>query len=84
MHTIDRLAGLPMVTDAVAGVPSRTLGVLRRQAEIQLRREDSGQPTHTLVDAIAFGALPPPAVTPVAGLEVVVAPELSVATAVRV
>ncbi|QIS15311.1 AAA domain-containing protein [Nocardia arthritidis] len=57
VHTIDRLA----VTQAnVRGVSPRALATLRRQAEIQLRREVSGQPTHTLVDAIALGALPPP------------------------
>ncbi|MFQ6391978.1 AAA domain-containing protein [Nocardia sp. KC 131] len=58
VSTIDRLA----VTEAtVHGVRPRTFGGLRKQAEIQLRREDSGQPTHHLVDIIALGALPPPA-----------------------
>ncbi|MEU7768562.1 AAA domain-containing protein [Nocardia sp. NPDC049190] len=57
VSSIDRLA----VTEiAVPGVSQRTLTALRRQAEIQLRSEDSGQPTHSLVDAIALGALPPP------------------------
>lgn len=57
INTIDRLAG---TVTTVPGLSQRTLDTLRRQAEIQLRREDSGQPTHTLVDAIALGALPPP------------------------
>ncbi|MEV5833742.1 AAA domain-containing protein [Nocardia sp. NPDC052112] len=57
VSTIDRLASS---TATVPGLPQRTFGALRRQAEIQLRSEDSGQPTHTLVDAIALGALPPP------------------------
>ncbi|WP_433762043.1 AAA domain-containing protein [Nocardia sp. CA-135398] len=57
VSTIDRLASS---TATVPGLPPRTLGALRRQAEIQLAREDSGQPTHTLVDPIALGALPPP------------------------
>ncbi|MBF6466354.1 hypothetical protein IU427_14375 [Nocardia beijingensis] len=55
--TIDRLA----TTDAaVPGVPPRTVSALRRQAEIQLRRELSGTPTHALLDAAALGALPAP------------------------
>lgn len=57
VSTIDRLAN---TAATVPGLPPRTFGALRRQAEIQLHREDSGQPTHTLVDAIALGALPPP------------------------
>lgn len=57
VSTIDRLAG---TESTVPGVPPRTFGVLRKQAEIQLRREDSGKPTHQLVDVIALGALPPP------------------------
>ncbi|MGY4099490.1 AAA domain-containing protein [Nocardia sp. R16R-3T] len=57
VSTIDRLASR---TATVPGLPPRTFAALRRQAEIQLRREASGQPTHTLVDAIALGALPPP------------------------
>ncbi|WP_227999228.1 AAA domain-containing protein [Nocardia australiensis] len=55
--TIDRLA---TTASTVPGLPPRTFDVLRKQAEIQLRREDSGQPAHHLVDAIALGALPPP------------------------
>ncbi len=57
VSTIDRLVG---TESTVRGVPPRTFTALRRQAEIQLRREDSGQPTHSLVDPIALGALPPP------------------------
>ncbi|WP_433200087.1 AAA domain-containing protein [Nocardia sp. CA-107356] len=57
VSTIDRLAN---TAATVPGLPPRAFGALRRQAEIQLRREDSGLPTHTLVDAIALGALPPP------------------------
>ncbi|BDT97849.1 hypothetical protein IFM12276_08780 [Nocardia sputorum] len=55
--TIDRLA----TTDAaVPGVPPRTVSALRRQAELQLRREFSGTPTYALLDAAALGALPAP------------------------
>ncbi|MBF6543964.1 hypothetical protein IU424_13035 [Nocardia brasiliensis] len=57
VHTIDRLAG---TESTVRGVSPRTFTALRRQAEIQLRREDSGAPTHSLLDPIALGALPPP------------------------
>ncbi|MFE7799919.1 AAA domain-containing protein [Nocardia sp. NPDC057440] len=57
VSTIDRLA---VTETTVPGVPPRTFGGLRKQAEIQLLREDSGKPTHHLVDAIALGALPPP------------------------
>lgn len=57
VHTIDRLAG---TEGTVRGVPPRTFAALRKQAEIQLRREDSGLPTHSLLDPIALGALPPP------------------------
>ncbi|WP_245746084.1 AAA domain-containing protein [Nocardia altamirensis] len=57
VSTIDRLVG---TESTVRGVPPRSFAALRRQAEIQLRREDSGQPTHSLVDPIALGALPPP------------------------
>lgn len=55
VSTIDRLA---VTAATVSGVPQRSFTGLRRQAEIQLRREDSGLPTHTLMDAIALGALP--------------------------
>ncbi|WP_246002785.1 AAA domain-containing protein [Nocardia tenerifensis] len=57
VSTIDRLAA---TAGTVRGVPPRTFTTLRRQAEIQLRREVSGQPTHSLVDPAALGALPPP------------------------
>lgn len=57
VSTIDRLASS---TATVPGLPPRTFSALHRQAEIQLAREDSGQPTHAVVDAIALGALPPP------------------------
>ncbi|MEV0245299.1 AAA domain-containing protein [Nocardia sp. NPDC050712] len=57
--TVDRLAA----SDAtVSGVPPRTFATLRRQARIQLRPAESGRPAHTLLDALAVGALPP--VTP--------------------
>ncbi|WP_309234541.1 AAA domain-containing protein [Nocardia sp. XZ_19_385] len=54
--TIDRLAGLDAT---VTGVPPRTFATLRRQARIQLQPGDSGRPAHTLLDALALGALPP-------------------------
>ncbi|MEU4345101.1 AAA domain-containing protein [Nocardia sp. NPDC023852] len=57
VSTIDRLVAGDL---SVPGVPPRTLSALRRQAEIQLRHEFSGRPTHSLVDPIALGALPPP------------------------
>ncbi|MFE3444652.1 AAA domain-containing protein [Nocardia sp. NPDC059180] len=57
--TIDRLAATQDVPPTVPEVPPRTLLRLRRQAEIQLRRDDSGRPAHTLVDPLALGALPP-------------------------
>ncbi|WP_431952423.1 AAA domain-containing protein [Nocardia lijiangensis] len=56
VSTIDRLSGLD---SAVPGLPPRTVTTLRRQAEIQRRREDSGHPAHTLVDALALAGLPP-------------------------
>ncbi|MFE7745273.1 AAA domain-containing protein [Nocardia sp. NPDC057455] len=57
VNTLDRLATTEI---AVPGVPPRTISALRRQAEIQLRREGSGEPTHALLDATALGALPAP------------------------
>ncbi len=57
LHTIDRLAA---TESAVPGVPPRTVSALRRQAEIQLRREVSGEPTHALLDAAVLAALPAP------------------------
>ncbi|WP_068068672.1 AAA domain-containing protein [Nocardia xishanensis] len=56
VSTIDRLSGLD---SAVPGLPPRTVTTLRRQAEIQRRREDSGRPAHTLIDAPALRGLPP-------------------------
>ncbi|WP_324198915.1 AAA domain-containing protein [Nocardia amamiensis] len=57
VSTIDRLAATEI---AVPGVPPRTVAALRRQAEIQLRREVSNEPTYALTDPAALGALPPP------------------------
>lgn len=57
VHTIDRLA---VTASTVPGVSPRTFGTLRRQAEIQLRREQSGRPVHLLIDELALGALPVP------------------------
>ncbi|NKY30317.1 hypothetical protein NG2371_04466 [Nocardia gamkensis] len=57
VNTLDRLATAEI---AVPGVPPRTVSALRRQAEIQLRREVSGEPTYALLDAAALGALPAP------------------------
>ncbi|MEV6278247.1 AAA domain-containing protein [Nocardia sp. NPDC051832] len=56
--TIDRLAGLDTT---VPGLPPRTFAMLRRQARTQLQPADSGRPAHTLLDALALGALPPAA-----------------------
>ncbi len=56
VSTIDRLGGLD---SAVPGLPPRAVTTLRRQAEIQRRREDSGRPAHTLIDAPALRGLPP-------------------------
>ncbi|WP_309138484.1 AAA domain-containing protein [Nocardia cyriacigeorgica] len=56
--TIDRLAATHGPPPTMPDVPPRTLLRLRRQAEIQLRRDDSGRPAHTLVDPLALGALP--------------------------
>ncbi|WP_245671090.1 AAA domain-containing protein [Nocardia amamiensis] len=57
VSTIDRLAAGEV---SVPGVPPRTITALRRQAEIQLRREVSDEPTYALTDPTALGALPPP------------------------
>ncbi|MEU2035737.1 AAA domain-containing protein [Nocardia amamiensis] len=57
VSTIDRLAAADV---SVPGVPPRTVTALRRQAEIQLRREVSDEPTYALTDPTALGALPPP------------------------
>ncbi|MBF6208374.1 hypothetical protein IU483_30525 [Streptomyces gardneri] len=57
VKTIDRLS----TTEVTApGVSPRTVSALRRQAEIQLRREVSGEPTYALLDADALAALPTP------------------------
>ena len=55
--TIDRLA---TTTTPIAGLAPRTVTALRRQAEIQLERERTGEPTFALRDAAALGALPAP------------------------
>ncbi|WP_454200082.1 AAA domain-containing protein [Nocardia sp. Marseille-Q1738] len=57
VSTIDRLAAAEV---SVPGVPPRTVTTLRRQAEVQLRREVSGEPRYALTDPTALGALPPP------------------------
>ncbi|MGW4714977.1 AAA domain-containing protein [Nocardia sp. NPDC004260] len=57
VNTIDRLA---TTESSVPGVPPRTVSALRRQAEIQLRREISGEPTYAVLDATVLGALPAP------------------------
>nr|WP_239003470.1 AAA domain-containing protein [Nocardia panacis] len=56
VHTIERLAAK---AEPVSGLSPRTFAALRRQAEIQLRDTESATPAHTLIDAIALGALPP-------------------------
>ncbi|MFD6388938.1 AAA domain-containing protein [Nocardia sp. NPDC060259] len=55
--TIDRLA---TTTTPVAGLAPRTVTALRRQAEIQVQRERTGEPVFALRDATALGALPAP------------------------
>ncbi|MGS2806243.1 AAA domain-containing protein [Nocardia sp. MW-W600-9] len=55
--TIDRLA---TTTTPVTGLAPRTVTALRRQAEIQLEREHTGEPAFALRDAAALGALPAP------------------------
>ncbi|MBF6078706.1 hypothetical protein IU498_29185 [Nocardia beijingensis] len=57
VNTIDRLATTEIT---VPGVPPRTVAALRRQAEIQLRREVSGEPTYAVLDADVLAALPAP------------------------
>lgn len=56
--TIDRLASTTGPLPSLPEVGPRTLLRLRRQAEIQLRRDDSGRPAYTIVDPTALGALP--------------------------
>ncbi|MFD5174484.1 AAA domain-containing protein [Nocardia sp. NPDC058379] len=55
--TIDRLA---TTTTPITGLAPRTVTALRRQAEIQLERERTGEPTFALRDVAALGALPAP------------------------
>ncbi|MFJ4652294.1 AAA domain-containing protein [Nocardia sp. NPDC088792] len=55
--TVDRLAAAEAT---VAGVPAPAFATLRRQADLQLQRERTGHPTHTLADATALAALPRP------------------------
>ncbi|MFR9770878.1 AAA domain-containing protein [Nocardia sp. SC052] len=57
VNTIDRLA---TTESSVPGVPPRTVSALRRQAQTQLRREVSGEPTYAVLDATVLGALPAP------------------------
>ncbi|WP_324190145.1 AAA domain-containing protein [Nocardia cyriacigeorgica] len=58
--TIDRLATTTGPLPSLPEVGPRTLLRLRRQAEIQLRPDDSGRPAHTVIDPAALGALPVP------------------------
>ncbi|WP_420811564.1 AAA domain-containing protein [Nocardia mangyaensis] len=53
--TIDRLA---TTSTPVPGLAPRTVTTLRRQAQIQLDRERTGNPTFALRDATALGSLP--------------------------
>ncbi|WP_405134963.1 AAA domain-containing protein [Nocardia sp. NBC_01388] len=55
--TVDRLAAADAT---VSGVPTPAFTALRRQAELQLEREHTGHPAHTLIDAGALAALPQP------------------------
>ncbi|MEG8178557.1 hypothetical protein GZH49_08390 [Nocardia terpenica] len=55
--TVDRLA---KADAAVTGVAAHVFSVLRRQAELQLHRERTGEPVHVVTDAAALGALPAP------------------------
>ncbi|MEU6564783.1 bifunctional RecB family nuclease/DEAD/DEAH box helicase [Nocardia nova] len=52
--TVDRLAS---ADSAVTGIPAPTLSMLRRQAELRLRREHSGDTAYVVTDATAFGEL---------------------------
>ncbi|MBF6322063.1 hypothetical protein IU451_05970 [Nocardia cyriacigeorgica] len=56
--TIDRLATTTGPLPSLPEVGPRTLLRLHRQAEIQLRSDDSGRPAHTVIDPTALGALP--------------------------
>ncbi|MBF6327232.1 bifunctional RecB family nuclease/DEAD/DEAH box helicase [Nocardia transvalensis] len=53
--TVDRLA---KADAAVTGVAAQTFSVLRRQAELQLQRERTGEPVLMVTNAAALSALP--------------------------
>lgn len=55
--TVDRLAA---ADSSVTGVAVQTFSTLRRQAELQLRRERTGRPAYAVTDAAAFGELARP------------------------
>ncbi|WP_227980288.1 AAA domain-containing protein [Nocardia spumae] len=55
--TVDRLAS---ADSSVTGVAVQTLSALRRQAELQLRRERTGRSAYAVTDAAAFGELARP------------------------
>ncbi|WP_408639239.1 bifunctional RecB family nuclease/DEAD/DEAH box helicase [Nocardia yamanashiensis] len=55
--TVERLAAADAT---VTGIPGPAFTPLRRQAELQILREETGQPAHTLIDAAALAALPRP------------------------
>ncbi|MEV6767051.1 AAA domain-containing protein [Nocardia sp. NPDC051030] len=55
--TVERLAAADAT---VTRVPAPTFTTLRRQAELQIHRETTGTPAHTLIDAAALAALPTP------------------------
>ncbi|WP_309231404.1 AAA domain-containing protein [Nocardia sp. SYP-A9097] len=57
---ITTVARLAAADATVSGVPAPAFSTLRRQAELQLERESTGQPTHALIDAAALAALPRP------------------------
>ncbi|MEV5650374.1 AAA domain-containing protein [Nocardia sp. NPDC052254] len=52
--TVDRLAS---ADSAVTGIPVPTLSLLRRQAELRLRRERTGDAAYVVTDATVFGEL---------------------------
>ncbi|MCX4095973.1 bifunctional RecB family nuclease/DEAD/DEAH box helicase [Nocardia sp. alder85J] len=55
--TVERLAA---ADGAVTRVAAHTFAALRRQAELQVQRERTGQPAYTVTDANALAALPEP------------------------
>ncbi|MBB5912401.1 uncharacterized protein BJY24_001268 [Nocardia transvalensis] len=55
--TVDRLAHADA---AVTRVAARTFSALRRQADMQLRSERTGEPMHAVINAEALSALPAP------------------------